>query len=122
MSPAGDDLERKEGVKIREISRMPSEEQIRDLLRYVEDPEVGLNIVDLGLVYGIVVSESNVRVTMTLTTPACPLGDLITEDINYRMAESWPAVQSVDVEIVWDPPWSPDAISREGKLQLGWPV
>jgi metal-sulfur cluster biosynthetic enzyme len=88
----------------------------------VYDPEVGVNIVDLGLVYGLEIDGREVRITITLTTPACPLGDLIREDINERMRESYPSVESVRVEIVWDPPWSPEAITAEGKLQLGWSV
>lgn len=106
--------------KLRDISRMPTAAEVREVLRLVDDPEVGLNIVDLGLVYEVEVADRTARISMTLTTPACPLGDLITEDINERVVQAWPAVQSVDVDIVWDPPWSPDAISHEGKLQLGW--
>lgn len=107
-------------LRIGDLARLPTEDEVRRVLRLVDDPEVGLNIVDLGLVYGIEMAASTVKITMTLTTPACPLGDMITEEINYQMAQRWPAVRSVDVAIVWDPPWSPYAISTEGKMHLGW--
>ena len=99
----------------------PSPEVLRDLLRDVIDPEIGLNIVDLGLVYDVGLAGDGVAVIrMTLTTPGCPLGGYITDSINDTLA-SVPGVTDVDVRIVWDPPWDPDAMMSDwAKDQLGW--
>ncbi len=72
----------------------------------VMDPELGLSIIKLGLVYDIAIADGAVTVTMTLTTPACPLGDLLTRDI-HRALGGLPWVTSVDVKIVWEPRWTP---------------
>lgn len=98
----------------------PREPQIRDVLRTVIDPEVGINILDLGLVYGIALDERVVRVTMTMTTPACPMGEHIRDQVQSRVLAQFAGVERVEVEIVWDPPWSSDKISPEGKRELGW--
>lgn len=98
----------------------PREPQIRDVLRTVIDPEVGINILDLGLVYSIALDERVVRVTMTMTTPACPMGEHIRDQVQSRVLAQFAGVERVEVEIVWDPPWSSDKISPEGKRELGW--
>ncbi|MBX6371486.1 MAG: metal-sulfur cluster assembly factor [Acidothermus sp.] len=99
----------------------PDESKVRELLRDVIDPEVGINIVDLGLLRGIEVqSDGTVRVATTLTTPACPLGPYISEQI-YGTIAQLPGVRDIDVEIVWSPPWDPDRdMSDEAKRLLGW--
>lgn len=96
-------------------------EMLRELLREVIDPEVGINIVDLGLVYEVRLSGDGVAmVRMTLTTPGCPLGGYLDDAIRETL---WgvPGVGDVDVRIVWDPPWDPDAMMSDwAKEQLGW--
>lgn len=94
-------------------------EEIRELLREVYDPELGVNIVDLGLVYEIRNDDGDVYVRMTLTTPGCPLHDTIVSAVE-RVLEGQPGIRSVKVDIVWNPPWSPDKMSEEAKRQLGF--
>jgi metal-sulfur cluster biosynthetic enzyme len=90
-----------------------------DLLHEVIDPELGVNIVDLGLVYGVRVTDRILRVRMTLTTPGCPLSGYIDDSIRDTLS-GVPGVDATDTEIVWDPPWSPDMMSELAKDQLGW--
>lgn len=98
-----------------------SAERLRDLLREVIDPEVGINIVDLGLVYGVRLSaDGAASVRMTLTTPGCPLGGYL-DDAIHGVLWGVPGVTEVDVQIVWDPPWDPDQMMSDwAKQQLGW--
>lgn len=93
---------------------------VRELLRTVIDPELGMNIVDLGLVYEIA-TEPHGRVTieMTLTTPGCPLGGFLDDQVRACLAQL-PQVSDVRVALVWDPPWAPEAMSNAAKEQLGW--
>jgi metal-sulfur cluster biosynthetic enzyme len=94
---------------------------LRELLREVIDPEVGVNIVDLGLVYDVGLSDEGVAmIRMTLTTPGCPLGGYI-EDAIHETLWGAPGVSDVDVRIVWEPPWDPGAMMSDwAKAQLGW--
>ena len=103
------------------IGRETSPEMIRELLREVIDPEIGINIVDLGLVYDIRMSGDGVAaIRMTLTTPGCPLGGYIDDEIRETLWGA-PGVYDVDVRIVWDPPWDPDQMMSDwAKQQLGW--
>jgi metal-sulfur cluster biosynthetic enzyme len=96
------------------------ERQVWDLLRQVVDPELGINIVDLGLVYEVAVEDNTVRVAVTMTTPACPLHAYVLDAIEYVLRRELPQIRSVDVRLVWDPPWHPDLMSAEAKRQLGW--
>ena len=100
---------------------LPSESEVRDALRSVDDPEVGMNIVDLGLVYRIDVSPERVRVEMTMTTQACPMSDLITGNARGAVAALVPDGVSVDIELVWEPFWTPDRMSEVAKQTFGWP-
>ncbi len=93
--------------------------QVYELLHQVIDPEVGVNIVDLGLVYGVRVSERVVYVRMTLTTPGCPLGSYIDDEIRRALGRM-PDVDDTDLDLVWDPPWDPEMMTDEAKRQLGW--
>lgn len=94
-------------------------EQARDNLKNVFDPEIGINIVDLGLVYDVDVSESNdVLVTMTLTSLGCPLGPVIVQEVTSAMGEL-PNLGDVDVKLVWSPAWSPDMMSEDARDELG---
>lgn len=100
---------------------LPTEETVREALCSVDDPEVGMNIVDLGLVYGIQIAPDRVRVDLTMTTPACPLGDLITENSRRAVAAVLPQDVGVDVVLVWEPPWTPDLMSESARQTFGWP-
>ncbi len=97
---------------------MVTEDVIMDALKEVYDPELHYNIVDLGLVYDVEVKDGNVRVLVTLTTPACPIGPMIIEQIHENVS-ILPGVKDVDVEITFDPPWSPELMSEEAKADLG---
>lgn len=97
-----------------------SREQIATALREVIDPEVGLNILDLGLVYRVEVDLPRVTVQMTMTTPACPLGPYLTTQVQDALRRHLPQAGDVQVDIVWEPAWSPELISDEGRRQLGW--
>ena len=91
-------------------------------LRGVLDPEIGISIVDLGLVYGVQVDDDtkNVIIDMTLTTPACPLGPIIKTQAHSVLTNRFPAVRDVDINLVWTPRWDPRIMaSEEAKAELG---
>ncbi len=93
--------------------------QVQEALISVFDPEIPVNIVDLGLIYDVYVGDSGaVKVQMTLTAPGCGMGPVLVEDVKSRVA-SVPFVTQVDVELVFDPPWSRDMMSEEAQLELG---
>jgi metal-sulfur cluster biosynthetic enzyme len=95
------------------------QETVLEALRDVLDPEVGLNVVDLGLVYGIETSGRSVRVRLTMTTPACPLGEHIASEARDVIASSLPD-HDVEVQLVWDPPWTPARMSDSARRDFGW--
>lgn len=96
-------------------------ELVVEALRGVIDPEVGVNVVDLGLVYDIDIIEADeVRVTLGVTTAACPLGQHLVELAESAIRAALPAVERIDVALTRDPPWSPDRMSAAAKDQLGW--
>lgn len=90
-----------------------------EALRAVIDPELGLDIVSLGMVYTVTVAGGDVAIEMTLTTPGCPLHASIEADVKHVLGQC-PGVDSVSVELVWDPPWSPDSMSDSAKSSLGF--
>ncbi len=92
---------------------------VRDALREVIDPELGINIVDLGLVYGIDVAGGSVRITMTMTTPACPLRDYIQDLVESTVTSRLSEASQVTVDVVSDPPWTQDMMSDAARQQLG---
>jgi metal-sulfur cluster biosynthetic enzyme len=100
--------------------REPTSEDVRAALRGVMDPEVGMNVVDLGLVYEAEVRDGDVRVVMTMTTPACPLGESICREAEQTIRDTVPGVKGISVDLVWDPPWQPSMMSVEARQQLGW--
>jgi len=104
-----------------ESQAMPSEERLREALCSVDDPEVGMNIVDLGLVYRIDIAPGRVRVELTMTTPACPMGELITDNARRAVSAAVPEGVAVDVALVWEPPWTPDMMSDSARQTFGWP-
>lgn len=97
---------------------MVNEEQVMNALRSVIDPEIGLNIVDLGLIYDIIIEEAMITVTMTLTTPGCPMHSSITSWVENQLKALDPGYE-VFVNLVWEPRWTPDKMSDEAKRQLG---
>ena len=99
---------------------LPPEELILEALKEVHDPEIGINIVDLGLIYGTEIDDSgHVNVTMTLTTPMCPLNEYIDAAVKTALEEV-PGVTSSSVNLVWTPPWGPDKMSEDARLELGF--
>ena len=96
-----------------------SDPRVMEALRQVVDPELGINIVDLGLVYGSEVRDGQVHVTMTMTTPACPMEELLMEMVHSAILRELSEARSVEVDLVWDPPWKPDMMSAAAKAQLG---
>ena len=97
---------------------MVTEDKIRAALKDVIDPELGVNIVDLGLVYEIKVEEKNVDIKFTLTSPGCPVGPMIMDGI-YNAVQQFEELGKVNTGIVWNPPWDPSRMSEEAKDQLG---
>ena len=97
---------------------MPTKDEVVDALRQVEDPELGMDIVDLGLLYDVEVNGPRVKVTHSLTSMGCPVGPMIQEDI-HRVTSEIEGVEDVDVELTWDPPWSPERMSDDAKFILG---
>jgi metal-sulfur cluster biosynthetic enzyme len=98
-----------------------SPDGVRDVLRTVLDPELHMNIVDLGLVYGIDVADGNVNVKMTLTSPGCPYGPYLLHQVKETVV-SLKGVKDAQIEVVWDPPWGPEKMSEEVRLELGFDV
>lgn len=93
-------------------------DQIEQALRTIYDPEIPINLLDLGLIYGIDVHENIVNIRMTLTAPTCGMGPVLISDVKYRVAKV-PNVNSVAVELVFDPPWSRDMMTEEAQLEAG---
>lgn len=97
----------------------PSVDDVMDALSNVIDPELGLDFVELGLIYGVEALDGNVRVTFTLTTPGCPIGPQVTEQIEEFVGEL-DGVKSIESEMVFVPPWSPEKMSEDAKFALGY--
>jgi len=97
---------------------MLSEEEIYEVLRECYDPELPVNVVDLGLIYGVQVGADGVVVQMTLTAPGCSMGVMIATEIEDKLL-GIPDCASARVEIVWEPPWTPHRMSPEARQQLG---
>jgi metal-sulfur cluster biosynthetic enzyme len=95
-----------------------TEEAVRDALRQVIDPELGINIVDLGLVYGVAIEEARVRVAMTMTSPACPMGDYLKDLVDFTVKSRIPEIDAIEIDLVFEPPWSAEMMSAEGRQQL----
>ena len=98
---------------------MVSAEEVEAALTNVIDPELGLDFVELGLIYGVEIEGGNVHVTFTLTTPACPIGPQVTEQIEEFVGEL-DGVEDVTSSMVFSPPWSPDKMSEDAKFALGY--
>jgi metal-sulfur cluster biosynthetic enzyme len=102
-----------------ESAVMPTEDEVMEALSNVIDPELGLDFVELGLIYAVAVEDGSVRVTFTLTTPGCPIGPQVTEQIEEFVGEL-DGVKTVESEMVFTPPWSPEKMSEDAKFALGY--
>lgn len=96
------------------------EARVLEVLRKVIDPELGINIVDLGLVYSADVVGRKAFVVMTMTTPGCPMHAFLTEQAREVLTQELKDVDAVNVELVWEPPWAPEMMSSAARKQLGW--
>ena len=89
-----------------------------DALGDVLDPELGISVVDLGLVYGVDVEDGHVHVRLSMTTPSCPLGEQLVDDAEQRLRAA--GVRDAEIEIVWEPPWDPERMTTAARQALGW--
>lgn len=96
------------------------EDAVRAALRTVDDPELGMNIVDLGLVYAVEATDEAVRADITLTTPTCPLGETVADHALAAIGRALPGVRDLQVRLVWEPRWTPSMMSDHARKQLGW--
>jgi metal-sulfur cluster biosynthetic enzyme len=99
---------------------VPTKDEVVEALRRVEDPELGMDIVELGLLYDVEVEGPKVKVIHSLTSIGCPVGPMIQEDIHAVVAAMSPDVEDVEIELTWDPPWTPDRMSEDAKFILGF--
>lgn len=99
---------------------MTIDADILDTLKVVVDPELGINIVDLGLVYRAEFTTAGIEVALTLTTPFCPFGEMLMDESRNVLQSRFYESPAVHVELVWDPPWSLARLSEQGRRQLGW--
>jgi metal-sulfur cluster biosynthetic enzyme len=95
-------------------------EDILTALKDVFDPELGVNIVDLGLVYRAQWTREGIVVEMTLTTPTCPIGDMMADQAEAALRRRFPDAASIRIHLQWDPPWSPELMNDEARRSLGW--
>lgn len=99
---------------------LPDESVVRDALATVIDPEAGMNVVDLGLVYRVESGPAGVLVEMTMTTPACPVADMLVDEARSAIVQVTPPGTPIDVRLVWDPIWNPSMMSGVAKDHFGW--
>jgi FeS assembly SUF system protein len=103
-----------------ETQLLSLEDQIVKMLKTVYDPEIPVNVYDLGLIYGVDIDdEKNVTITMTMTAPACPAADFIVEDVKIAL-DSIQEINNVEIKLVFEPEWHKDLMSEEAKLELGF--
>ncbi|MDI6869095.1 MAG: iron-sulfur cluster assembly protein [Coprothermobacterota bacterium] len=96
---------------------MPTKEEILAALKDVYDPEIPINIVDLGLIYDVQTEDEKVHIKLTLTAPGCPLSELLSSEVRERLLQL-EGVKEASVEVVWDPPWTPERINKEALEKL----
>jgi metal-sulfur cluster biosynthetic enzyme len=99
---------------------MVTEEQVVEWLREVNDPELGINLVDLGLIRAVDIEEKKITVTYTLTTPACPMNEYIDAELIENLKGHVPELETVEPKLVWEPLWNPSMMSEDAKLELGF--
>ncbi len=100
------------------MSEQISEKEVIEALKNCYDPEIPFNIVDLGLIYGLEIEDQKVKIKMTLTSPFCPVAPLVIEQVREEVMKV-KGVKEVEVELVWEPRWTPDRMSEDAKLALG---
>lgn len=93
---------------------------VSQTLKSIIDPEAGVNIVDLGLIYNIRIEPNQVYVEMTMTSPACPVGDVLLDDVTACLRKHFDSPIEIEVDLTFNPPWSPDMMSESAKNELGW--
>ncbi|MBU7044722.1 MAG: metal-sulfur cluster assembly factor [Theionarchaea archaeon] len=98
---------------------MVTKDDVMSVLKQCYDPEIPVNVVDLGLIYGVDIDGDTVNIEMTLTAPGCPMHSLIARDVKQKV-ETLDEVNQANVQVVWDPPWTPDRLSEEAKKILGF--
>ena len=106
-----------------ELSNLPTlsaQQEISLLLEAIIDPEAGINIVDMGLIYGIWLEANCVCVQMTMTSPACPVGDVLIDEVTECLRAKFPLPTDIKVDLTFNPPWSPDMMSEAAKSEFGW--
>jgi len=96
-----------------------TQDTVLNALRQVNDPELGINVVDMGLIYAVDIDGNKVKIDMTLTTPGCPMHSFIARQI-WHAVNNLPEVSETAVRVVWDPPWTPDRLSPVARAHLGW--
>jgi len=101
------------------VKAMVNKDEVIAVLKKCYDPEIPINIVDLGLVYDVAIDAEKVQIKMTLTAPGCPASGYIAQDVKRKL-EAMQGVKTAEVQVVWDPPWSPDMMSEVAKKQFGW--
>lgn len=99
---------------------LPDDDAVREALRSVDDPEAGMNIVDLGLIYGVEVDDASIAIDLTMTTAACPMVDMIMEQAREAVAAIAPTGTPIDIRLVWDPPWTPEKMTGIAREHFGW--
>lgn len=99
---------------------MPTEESVRSALCNVIDPEIGMNIVDLGLVYVVEIRDDTLRVDLTMTTQACPMSDMILNDARMALESLAPDNARIELNLVWEPPWTPAMMTVCARRHFGW--
>lgn len=107
-------------MKDNAVDQAITPEGVYNLLREIVDPEVGVNVVDMGLIYDVLVQSERIEVTMTLTSPACPMGAHLADECRQVLADAVGSQIPVAVNLAWEPPWSPEMMSDEAKQLLGW--
>ena len=102
------------------LAPLPDESAITDALRSVDDPEAGMNIVELGLVYAVRPEADRIEVEMTMTTPACPVAEMLVDQAHDAIERIAPAGTTVSVNLVWEPIWNPSMMSELARSFFGW--
>lgn len=100
---------------------MVTKEEALEVLKNVYDPEIMMNIVDIGLVYRVDTAEDHIEVDFTLTYPGCPVGEVILNDI-VTILQDFSGLTDVRANLVWNPPWGPERMSEEARISLGYPI
>jgi metal-sulfur cluster biosynthetic enzyme len=101
-------------------SGAPTEGEVLDVLQRVVDPEAGVNIVDLGLIVALRIRPGSIGVRLTMTSAACPMAGMIVDDVHAELEAAFGPSTDVEVQLVWDPPWTPQRMSEAAREALGW--